>query len=53
MNQLKGFVMDYFEANNAKVLESKKQITIQVPKRLSEKLGNNFHFKINKYPHHI
>src|SRR3989344_4249996 len=39
MNQLKGFVMDYFEANNAKVLESKKQITIQVPKRLSEKLN--------------
>ncbi len=39
MNQLKDFVTDYFKANNAKVLESKKQITIQVPKRLSEKLN--------------
>lgn len=39
MNQLKDFVIDYFKANNAKLLESKKQITIQVPKRLSEKLN--------------
>lgn len=38
MNQIKEFVMDYFKANNAKVLKSKNQITIQVPKRLSEKL---------------
>jgi hypothetical protein len=39
MNQLKEFVTDYFKANNAKVLESKKQITIQIPKRLSAKLN--------------
>ena len=39
MNLLKDFVVEYFKTNNAKVLEGKKQITIQVPKRLSEKLG--------------
>ena len=39
MNQLKEFVVDYFKANNSKVLESKKQITIQVPKRLCSKLN--------------
>lgn len=39
MNQLKNFIIDYFKANNAKVLESKKQITIQVPKRLASKLN--------------
>ena len=39
MNQLKEFVVDYFKINNAKVLEGKKQITLQIPKRLSEKLS--------------
>jgi hypothetical protein len=39
MNQLKDFVIDYFKANNAKVLESKKQITIQISKRLASKLN--------------
>ena len=36
---IKSFVLDYFKANNAKTLESKKHITIQLPKRLSEKLN--------------
>jgi hypothetical protein len=39
MNQLKEFVVEYFKVNNAKVLEGKKQLTIQIPKRLCEKLG--------------
>jgi len=39
MNELKEFVLDYFKANNAKILESRKQITIQVPKRLFTKLN--------------
>lgn len=30
-----------------------ESVRLMVNKRLSEKLGNNFHFKINKYPHHI
>ena len=38
MKELKEFVVEYFKANNAKVLEGKKQLTIQVPKRLCEKL---------------
>ena len=37
-NELKDFVLDYFKINNAKVLESKKHITIQVPKRIANKL---------------
>jgi hypothetical protein len=38
-NELKDFVLDYFKINNAKVLESKKHFTIQVPKRISDKLS--------------
>jgi len=38
-DELKEFVLDYFRINNAKVLESKKQITIQVPKRITDKLS--------------
>lgn len=37
-NDLKDFVLDYFKINNAKVLESGKHVTIQVPKRISDKL---------------
>lgn len=37
-NDLKDFVLDYFRINNAKVLESGKHVTIQVPKRISDKL---------------
>ena len=37
-NELKSFVLDYFRINNAKILESKRHITIQVPKRVAEKL---------------
>lgn len=38
-NELKDFVLDYFKINNAKVLESKKHITVQVPKRIADKLN--------------
>lgn len=38
-NELKDFVLDYFKVNNAKVLESKKHITVQVPKRVADKLN--------------
>ena len=36
---LKDFVLDYFQINNARVLESKQHITIQMPKRIAEKLN--------------
>jgi hypothetical protein len=38
-NKLKDFVLDYFKTNNAKVLESKKHFTIQVTKRIADKLS--------------
>lgn len=30
-----------------------ESVRLLVNRRLQEKLGNNYHFKINKYPHHI
>ena len=39
VDELKNFVLDYFRINNAKVLESGKHVTVQVPKRISDKLN--------------
>jgi hypothetical protein len=38
-DDLKNFVLDYFRINNARILESKNHITIQMPKRIAEKLN--------------
>lgn len=38
-NDIKDFVLAYFKVNNAKILETKKHITIQLPKRIATKLN--------------
>jgi len=37
-SELKDFVLDYFRVNNANILVSKEQVTIQVPEKISEKV---------------